>query len=517
MRRRREAPRAPRRSRGAMRGPPARGRWRAARRARAASRRRRPLLAAGPASSSSSASSRPSPRRSASAKTSAVLRPPPPGSRTTAWGAGVGRRSTTSPAPRTRAGARHELRRAHRPRGRAAMASRPATSLRPPGAGPRRRRRCRRPGPPRPGCASRSRSAAADVPSRFRARRPERARRGSPPSTPGQMTSSRSAAGDLDQVGERERLEQRAERVKAVRAPRSQEEAEVELGRGGIAMKSISHLRRASRPGRRTPRAREPRPWRLPVGRARPGAARTFASEPGPDQLDRASQRLATVGEGGPHERPRGGIGAPARSAAGRGSPSRPAAAAGRRPGRPCAACAPRRRAEPARSGRRRRGSRPTPAAGRRSHAGPSPSSARTVGSSSMVRRISGVAIEYGRLATTAVGAGSRAPRSSFIASPQCRSTLRPRRHTREHRLQAAVDLDRMDMRRRPCQPLRQHPFSRADLEHDVVGTELGVADDRVEQVLVGEEVLAEPDHGSGPHQPKRSRAFASTVRSSCS
>ena len=58
-------------------------------------------------------------------------------------------------------------------------------------------------------------------------------------------------------------------------------------------------------------------------------------------------------------------------------------------------------------------------------------------------------------------------------------------------------------------------PFPGADLEHDVALLQLGVADDRVEQVGVGEEVLPEPDHSA--YQPKSARALASTVRSSSS
>ena len=62
-----------------------------------------------------------------------------------------------------------------------------------------------------------------------------------------------------------------------------------------------------------------------------------------------------------------------------------------------------------------------------------------------------------------------------------------------------------------------QDPFPGADLEDDVGRIQLGVAEDRVEQVRVGEEVLAEPDHRSIPYQPKRVRPFSSTTRSSSS
>jgi hypothetical protein len=56
--------------------------------------------------------------------------------------------------------------------------------------------------------------------------------------------------------------------------------------------------------------------------------------------------------------------------------------------------------------------------------------------------------------------------------------------------------------------PLRQRPLPASDLQGDVVGLELGVADDRVEQVLVGEEVLSQF------HHRKILSALASTVAS---
>ena len=98
-------------------------------------------------------------------------------------------------------------------------------------------------------------------------------------------------------------------------------------------------------------------------------------------------------------------------------------------------------------------------------------------------------------MATIAVGAGSRAARSNLIASAQCSSTLRHARRSRaERRLEAAVDLDRVHVSRgRGASRSVSTPSPAADLEHDVAGLEVGVADDRVEQVRVGEEVLAEP------------------------
>jgi len=78
---------------------------------------------------------------------------------------------------------------------------------------------------------------------------------------------------------------------------------------------------------------------------------------------------------------------------------------------------------------------------------------------------------------------------------------------------EAPVELDRVDVRGRLGEAPGQHALARPDLEHDVVWTELGVADDRVEQVGVGEEVLPKSDHSR--YQPNSALAFASTVRSS--
>ena len=68
-----------------------------------------------------------------------------------------------------------------------------------------------------------------------------------------------------------------------------------------------------------------------------------------------------------------------------------------------------------------------------------------------------------------------------------------------------------MDVGRRLGQPPGQDPLPGTDLEDDVGRVELGVAEDRVEQVRVGEEVLPEP------HHPNRVRPFSSTTRSNSS
>ena len=89
---------------------------------------------------------------------------------------------------------------------------------------------------------------------------------------------------------------------------------------------------------------------------------------------------------------------------------------------------------------------------------------------------------------------------------------VRPGGERRQRRLEPPVELDRVHVSRDIGQALAQHPFPGANLEHDLALAQLGVADDRVEQVRVGQEVLPEPDHG---YQPNSARALASTVRSS--
>ena len=117
------------------------------------------------------------------------------------------------------------------------------------------------------------------------------------------------------------------------------------------------------------------------------------------------------------------------------------------------------------------------------------------------------MAIEYGRLATSAVGGGARDARGSRIASPQWSVTLpAPSQRVGERRLQAPVQLDGVHPGRRPRQGHGQHAQARADLQHHVGGAHGGLADREVDQVLVEQEVLAEvrvgPDavRGQAPH-----------------
>ena len=60
-----------------------------------------------------------------------------------------------------------------------------------------------------------------------------------------------------------------------------------------------------------------------------------------------------------------------------------------------------------------------------------------------------------------------------------------------QRRPQTLVDLDQVDARGPRGEPLGQHPLPAADLQDDVAGVERRVGDDRLQQVGVGEEVLA--------------------------
>ena len=87
-----------------------------------------------------------------------------------------------------------------------------------------------------------------------------------------------------DQVGQRQRLEERAELVQAVVAARAQVEAEVELGGGVDLHRGGSRVRRccaASPIARRNRRARAPRRARPPPGRVPPAPPGPATSEPG--------------------------------------------------------------------------------------------------------------------------------------------------------------------------------------------------------------------------------------------
>ena len=65
-------------------------------------------------------------------------------------------------------------------------------------------------------------------------------------------------------------------------------------------------------------------------------------------------------------------------------------------------------------------------------------------------------------------------------------------RDVREVRLEPPVDLDGVHVRDAFGEEARQHSESRADLQHNVVGPELGQALDHAQDVLVDEKVLAQ-------------------------
>ncbi len=149
------------------------------------------------------------------------------------------------------------------------------------------------------------------------------------------------------------------------------------------------------------------------------------------------------------------------------------------------------------------------------------------------MRRITAAATPYGRLATTFVGAGSRAARSSLTASAKCSVAFGCGvERVAQRRLEPAVELDHVDVRGPLGEVLGQHAEPAADLEHDVVGAQLRGAADHVEDVRVDQEVLAELAVRADPelphpaqarlrrelaHQPRSRAALASTAASSSS
>ena len=177
-----------------------------------------------------------------------------------------------------------------------------------------------------------------------------------------------------------------------------------------------------------------------------------------------------------------------------------------------CAASAPRRRAGPARSASRRCGCPARRAGDRRSRAAPSPSSAppraaprSCAGSPASPPRRAGW-----RRPRSEPDQGRRGPASSH--PPSERSGWGARQAAPAPAPGAGRSRSLCTCRAALGQPSVSTPSPAPDLEHDVLLAQLGVADDGVEQVRVGQEVLPEPDHG---YQPNSVRALASTVRSS--
>ncbi len=78
-------------------------------------------------------------------------------------------------------------------------------------------------------------------------------------------------------------------------------------------------------------------------------------------------------------------------------------------------------------------------------------------------------------------------------------------------RLERAVELDGVDVVDAVGEVAREDAEPRSDLEHDVCSVELGEPADDAEDVLVGQEVLAEPLLRRHVHaRPKTAVAFAS-------
>ena len=86
-----------------------------------------------------------------------------------------------------------------------------------------------------------------------------------------------------------------------------------------------------------------------------------------------------------------------------------------------------------------------------------------------------------------------------------------------EVRLERAIELDSVDPRDPVGEIHGEHAEPRPDLEHDVIGVELGEPSDDAEDVLVDEEVLAELLLRQDVHdgRPKHSAALRSVCRSS--
>ena len=123
-----------------------------------------------------------------------------------------------------------------------------------------------------------------------------------------------------------------------------------------------------------------------------------------------------------------------------------------------------------------------------------------------------GVATLYGRFETSLPAGGSRAARSSASASPQWSSV---RGIVAQARLEPPVDLDRVHVRDAVGEEAGEHAAARADLEHDVAGVERREPLDHAEDVLVDEEVLAEPLPRRDVHRPKAASALASICAAS--
>ena len=123
----------------------------------------------------------------------------------------------------------------------------------------------------------------------------------------------------------------------------------------------------------------------------------------------------------------------------------------------------------------------------------------------------------YGRFATSFVGGGlERAEVERERVAEDQLDVRRGPRALAQVRLERAVELDRVDVRDALGEVPREDAEPGADLEHDVVGVELGEPADHAEDVLVDEEVLAERLLRRDAHGSRRRRsAFASICAAS--
>jgi hypothetical protein len=86
-----------------------------------------------------------------------------------------------------------------------------------------------------------------------------------------------------------------------------------------------------------------------------------------------------------------------------------------------------------------------------------------------------------------------------------------------EARLERAVELDRVDMSGAVGEAPGQHAETGADLEHDVVRAELREPLDHAEDVLVGEEVLAEALFRADGHRSAKAVVAFASIRAASS
>ena len=156
-----------------------------------------------------------------------------------------------------------------------------------------------------------------------------------------------------------------------------------------------------------------------------------------------------------------------------------------------------------------------------------------TVGMPCRDSMMSGVATLYGRFETNAVGGGVERGRVEVdrVLEPHDDVVAAGERGA-QRRLEAPVELDRVHERRRVGEHRRHHAEPGPDLDHDVVGLELGQAERDADEVVVDQEVLAEPrvrhdpelgeprqrDLAGRRHGSRNARAaFASTCSASAS